>query len=111
MLLKIFCKVSIPALALLLTWGLYDHATGQEPHTSTAPSQKALQQRIDFGNAYIMGQSIKSGAVYLLHRKQSNIKSMLQIRTDYREEIKEDYALEGTQLVTAVTKVPEKSLK
>ncbi len=53
-----------------------------------------LQQRIDFGNAYIMGQSIKSGAVYLLHRKQSDIKSMLQYREDYRQEILEDFVIQ-----------------
>ncbi len=52
-----------------------------------------LQQRIDFGNAYIMGQSIKSGAVYLLHRKQSDIKSMLHYREDYRQEILEDFII------------------
>ena len=53
-----------------------------------------LQQRIDFGNAYIMGQSIKSGAVYLLHRKQSDIKSMLQYRENYRQEILEDFIIQ-----------------
>jgi hypothetical protein len=53
-----------------------------------------LQQRIDFGNAYIMGQSIKSGAVYLLHRKKSDIKSMLQYREDYRQEILEDFTIQ-----------------
>jgi hypothetical protein len=53
-----------------------------------------LQQRIDFGNSYIMGQSIKSGAVYLLHRKQSDIKSMLQFREDYRREILEDFSIQ-----------------
>ena len=52
-----------------------------------------LQQRIDFGNAYIMGQSIQSGAVYLLHRKQSDIKSMLQYRENYRKEILEDFKI------------------
>ena len=53
-----------------------------------------LQQRIDFGNSYIMGQTIKSGAVYLLHRKQSGIKSMLQYRQDYRLEILEDFKVQ-----------------
>jgi hypothetical protein len=52
-----------------------------------------LQQRIDFGNSYIMGQSIKSGAVYLLHRKQNEINSMLQYREDYRQEILEDFSI------------------
>ncbi len=65
----------------------------------TQAEQKAdsngLQQRIDFGNAYIMGQSIKSGAVYLLHRKQSDIDSMLQIRENYRQEILEDFIIQG----------------
>ena len=57
-----------------------------------------LQQRIDFGNAYIMGQSIKSGAVYLLHRKQSDIKSMLQYREDYRHEILEDFIIRENKI-------------
>ena len=50
-----------------------------------------LMNRIDFGNSYILGQSIKSGAVYLLHRKRSDIKSMLDHREDYRKEILEDF--------------------
>lgn len=57
-----------------------------------------LQQRIDFGNSYIMGQSIKSGAVYLLHRKQSDIKSMLQVRQDYRHEILEDFSIQDLKV-------------
>ena len=48
-------------------------------------------ERIDFGNSYILGQSIKSGAVYLLHRKKSDIKSMLETRENYRKEILEDF--------------------
>lgn len=63
-----------------------------------------LQQRIDFGNAYILGQSIKSGAVYLLHRKQSDIKSMLEVRQNYRQEIMEDYGLEKTAIVSVQEK-------
>lgn len=51
----------------------------------------SLMERIDFGNSYILGQSIKSGAVYLLHRKKSDIKSMLKTREDYRKEILEDF--------------------
>lgn len=63
---------------------------------NAAPGQKdnsVLLNRIDFGNSYIMGQSIKSGAVYLLQRKKSEIKSMLEVRTDYREEILEDFSV------------------
>ncbi len=52
-----------------------------------------LLRRIDFGNSYIMGQSIKSGAVYLLQRKKSNIKSMLHSRESYRDEILEDFTI------------------
>ena len=58
-----------------------------------------LQQRIDFGSSYILGQSIKSGAVYLLHRKQSEIKGMLEVRQDYRNEIIEEYDLEKSAIV------------
>ncbi len=53
-----------------------------------------LLERIDFGNAFIMGQTIKSGAVYLLKRKKSEIKSMLKNREDFREEILEDFSVE-----------------
>ncbi|MDM7919844.1 MAG: hypothetical protein QUS12_11850 [Methanosarcina sp.] len=59
-------------------------------NAANAADKDSLMERIDFGNSYILGQSIKSGAVYLLHRKQSNIKSMLKTRDDYRKEILED---------------------
>lgn len=68
---------------------------------SSPGSTKQLQQRIDFGNAYIMGQSIKSGAVYLMHRKQSDISSMIDVRVNYRKEIMEDYDIEDTEMVSA----------
>ncbi|MBN1906347.1 MAG: hypothetical protein JW927_14745 [Deltaproteobacteria bacterium] len=64
--------------------------SNQSDKTDTAPDKDSLMERIDFGNSYILGQSIKSGAVYLLHRKKSNIKSMLKTRDDYRKEILED---------------------
>jgi hypothetical protein len=54
-----------------------------------------LQRRIDFGNSYILGQSIKSGAVYLLHRKKSEIKSMLHYRENYRDEILESFSVDA----------------
>jgi hypothetical protein len=66
--------------------------------TAKKTGATGLQQRIDFGNAYIMGQSIKSGAVYLLHRKQSDIKSMLQYRENYRQEILEDFIIQEENL-------------
>ena len=61
---------------------------------------KDLMQRIDFGTAHILGQSIKSGAVYLMHRKKSDIKNMLEVRENYREEIIEDYGLEKTAIAS-----------
>ena len=63
------------------------------------PEKKGLQQRIDFSSSYILGQSIKSGAVYLMHRKKSDIQGMLEMREHYRNEILEDYDLENTALV------------
>ncbi len=56
-----------------------------------------LLERIDFGNAFIMGQTIKSGAVYLLKRKKSEIKSMLKSRENFREEIMEDFPVETSK--------------
>jgi hypothetical protein len=77
-----------------------------------AEKTDGLQQRIDFSSAQILGQSIKSGAVYLMHRKQSDISSMLKVRKDYRKEIMEDFSLEHSALIsdkvpTASGEVPE----
>lgn len=69
----------------------------EEPATP-APQADELQQRIDFGNAQILGQQIKSGAVYLMHRKKSDIKNMLEVRQHYREEIKDDFNLGNTAI-------------
>jgi hypothetical protein len=66
------------------------NTTDKSDRSDNVPEKDTLMERIDFGNSYILGQSIKSGAVYLLHRKQSDIKSMLKIRDDYRKEILED---------------------
>ena len=74
-------------------------AQGDKPSPNKKVGQAAgidngLQRRIDFGNSYILGQSIKSGAVYLLHRKKSDIKSMLHYRENYRGEILESFTVE-----------------
>lgn len=53
-----------------------------------------LLTRIDFGNSYITGQTLKSGAVYLLQRKKSDVKSMLNYREDYRKEILEAHDIQ-----------------
>lgn len=84
------------------------NATGQEKEKKEAETKMeeakgdkkdSLMERIDFGNSYILGQSIKSGAVYLLHRKKSGIKSMLKTREDYREEILEEFKVNKTDKV------------
>ncbi len=77
----------------------------------SAPEHKGLQQRIDFGNAQILGQSIKSGAVYLMHRKKSNIKNMLEVRENYRKEIIEDYGLEKTAIAEKAAEQPQSQPK
>jgi hypothetical protein len=59
--------------------------------TETGQPSDSRMSRIDFGNTYIIGQTIKSGAVYLLQRRKSEIKSMLTYREDYREEILEGF--------------------
>ncbi len=94
------------ALFLVLSpSGLYAESQGEK-----APAQKGLQQRIDFGNAQILGQSIKSGAVYLMHRKKSDIKNMLEVRQHYRDEIKEDFDLDKTAITQSAAE-PKKDAK
>ena len=99
------CKLFIfTGLAcLLIVTGNTDRGRTQSQNDNKSGST-GLQQRIDFGNAYIMGQSIKSGAVYLLHRKQSDIKSMLKYREDYRHEILEDFILQEVKFEDALLK-------
>jgi len=61
---------------------------------STAIAEEESDQResrIDFGNTYIQGQSIKSGAVYLTNRRKSPLKSLLKTRKSYRQEIVNDF--------------------
>jgi hypothetical protein len=70
--------------------GFHLNSAWADDSSKAKAGDEQLLSRIDFGNAYVMGQSIKSGAVYLLNRKKSEIRSMLKCRTDYRAEIKED---------------------
>jgi hypothetical protein len=49
------------------------------------------ESRIDFGNTYIQGQSIKSGAVYLTNRRKTPLKTLLKTRKSYRQEIVNDF--------------------
>jgi len=87
----------IPLAALILISGW---AGAQEEGAATG-----LENRIDFGNAYVNGQTIKSGAVYLMHRKKNEIESMLKPRKNYRAEI-----LEGFSVSKEVEALREKSI-
>ncbi len=91
-------KVWALTLCIMLSFSAPNQAAEQDKGEKS-PEQKGLQQRIDFNSSYILGQSIKSGAVYLMHRKKSEIQGMLEMREDYRNEILEDYDLENTALV------------
>ena len=64
---------------------------------NTVGAEDALMEHIDFGNSYIRGQTIQSGAVYLLQRKKSDIESLLKPRESYREEILKDFYIRETQ--------------
>lgn len=44
-------------------------------------------RHMEFDERLIMGQSLKSGAMYLFERKDSEIQTMLKIRKDYRDEL------------------------
>ncbi len=104
--MKFFIQINlIPILAILLIVSLFifsKNAISEEVAATDGNMSGIISNRIDFGNSYIMGQSIKSGAVYLLHRKQSEINSMLQLREGYREEILEDFYIpEEDAAVTA----------
>ncbi len=95
---KIFMLLSVPFIACLLIVAGTTNTGWAKTQAEKKTGSTGLQQRIDFGNAYIMGQSIKSGAVYLLHRKQSDIKSMLHYREDYRQEILEDFIIQEDKI-------------
>ncbi len=82
-----------------LLWAASDAEKNQgntQPDVSATArdASESRLNRIDFGNTYIIGQTIKSGAVYLLQRKKSEIKSMLTYRQDYRKEILEGFSVE-----------------
>ena len=93
MILLIFSSLAL--LFFTQTTAAADNAAPKPAGDAAGGKNEPLMRRIDFGNAYITGQTIKSGAVYLLHRKQSDIESMLKIRTHYRREIQADYAVEN----------------
>ena len=94
--------ISILFFAILFQFVVSGQAVGDESaakkEAAVTEGENGLMQRIDFGNSYIMGQTIQSGAVYLLQRKKSDIKSMLKAREDYREEILEGFNISNGEV-------------
>lgn len=102
---QIFNRMAL--LGILFFFLLPLGALSAQEDGASSPRADGLKQRIDFGNTHILGQSIKSGAVYLMHRKKSDIHNMLEVRNDYREEIKEDFNLEQTAIIEHNSEAPK----
>jgi hypothetical protein len=100
--------ILMTVIVFLLLHPLPASSQGDDPPVKQT---KTLHKRIDFSTAHILGQSIKSGAVYLMHRKKSDIKNMLQVRDNYRAEIMEDYGLEDTAIAPRNTEQSENQRK
>lgn len=60
-------------------------APGEEQGELTHSLKRA--RHMEFDERLIMGQSLKSGALYLFERKDSEIQTMLKVRRDYRQEL------------------------
>lgn len=88
---RLYVKILIICVAISISLLCHAYNVTAKEDKTKENKKDALMERIDFGNSYILGQSIKSGATYLLHRKKSDIKSMLKTREDYRKEILEDF--------------------
>ncbi len=82
-------------MALGLLFGLLALArpgVAEEAGASGGEEAKAISsfkraRHMEFDERLIMGQSLKSGALYLFERKDSEIQTMLKIRRDYRQEL------------------------
>ena len=85
-------RSTIPAVLLLGLFAFARPGQAQEAAaTSTGEEQEIPSikrpRHMEFDERLIMGQSLKSGALYLFERKDSEIQSMLKIRKDYRQEL------------------------
>jgi len=72
-------------IAVVLLMGLLPIAGQAEEKKGDGSLQRT--ERMEFDERLIMGQSLKSGAVYLFERKDSEIQSMLKIRKDFRKKL------------------------
>ncbi len=83
----------ILACFVLALWLLPVRALGQERAGADKTDKEARSfflkkaRHLAFDERVIMGQSLKSGAIYLFERKDSDIHSLIKIRQDYRKEI------------------------
>lgn len=103
--INIKTAVTVLLAMLLMTFG--QAVAQEEGESKEASGGSQLQNRIDFGNSYIMGQSITSGSVYLLNRKKSDINSMLKVRENFRDEIIEEFSLEDSKIISDEADVEE----
>jgi hypothetical protein len=75
--------------------GMVEKSSSSRPSTrEPAPPQEAAAPRgptrIDFDDRLIQGQTNKSGAVYLFDRKELSVRSMVQQRSSFRDQIQKD---------------------
>ena len=96
---EIMGKIILPVtllLSLFIGSHLFALTACADDNRKAKPVDGKLLTRIDFGNSYITGQTLKSGAVYLLQRKKNSINTMLKYRDNYRKEILESHNLDIT---------------
>ena len=57
------------------------------PEPQVDPGSLRRGGRVEFDGRLVQGQTAKSGAIYLFARKRSELRSMVQERTEYRKEM------------------------
>jgi len=79
----------VPLFALAVVVALSTSAWAQEG--GSAPAPEALKRRgttrIEFDPRAVEGQTKKAGAIYLFQRKDAELKSLVERRKTFREEI------------------------
>lgn len=90
---KIILPVTL-VLSLFICSHLFALNVCADDNSKAKPIDGKLLTRIDFGNSYITGQTLKSGAVYLLQRKKNSVNTMLKCRDNYRKEILDSHNLD-----------------
>jgi hypothetical protein len=78
--------ILVGVLALALPGRANEAAVSAGEEAELTHSLKRARH-MEFDERLIMGQSLKSGALYLFERKDSEIQTMLKVRRDYRQEL------------------------